>query len=365
MSDTPFSILNEDGSCASEYRNIISDDDLMHLIKLILFNRNWDKRMIMLQRQGRLGFYMTSTGEETTIYGACHCLNDNDPVFLSYRELGCLFYRGVEPERILNQLIGNAKDNCKGRQMPIHFTFIEHAIPSVSSPVGTQLPHACGSAYASKYQNTDKVCLAFTGEGTTSEGDFHTALNFSGEFEVPAIFLIRNNGYAISTPETVQTRAKSLAIRGEGYGIPGIQIDGTDILAVVHTMNEAVDRARSQQGPTLIESMTYRIGAHSTADDPTAYRSDDEVQQWQQHDNLKRMIDHAKWRNLWTDEIIHDEEKKADQIINETISSCEGWPPPEVETLFEDVYESLPPHLEEQKSEYEQYLNWKREHEIP
>ncbi len=356
MTDQPFSLINEDGSCADEYRGLVPDEDLLAMLRMIIFNRMLDRRMLMLQRQGRLGFYMTSTGEEAVIVGSTYCLQPRDPVFLQYRELGALLWRGVSLDLILNQLIGNSRDLCKGRQMPIHYCFTEWDIPSVSSPVGTQLPHACGYAWGARYQNTGQVSLAFVGEGTTSTGAFHSALNFSGVFKVPAVFVIRNNGYAISTPESIQTAAESLAGRGAGYGIPGVQIDGNDLLAVVSTVRGAVEAARSGEGPALIEALTYRLGAHSTADDPSAYRTDDETQSWMKVDALVRLKRHATWRGIWTDDMEGEIQASAEQRISETIAACEKWPPPRVETLFEDVYDSIPEHLEEQKAEYLRYL---------
>lgn len=310
---------------------------------------------------------MTSTGEEATIIGSAYCLSDEDPIFLTYRELGSLLWRGVPLHLILNQLIGNNQDLCHGRQMPIHFCFREWNIPSVSSPVGTQLPHACGYAYAARIKQTGQVALAFLGEGTASQGDFHTAVNFSGVFNAPAVFVIRNNGYAISTPESVQTAAQNLAVRAEGYGIPGVQIDGNDLLAVVCAVGQAVERARSGGGPTLIEAQTYRMGAHSTADDPSAYRSDEEEERWQQLDPELRLQRHAQWRGLWDEERAAQTRAKWEERITALVKECEPWPPPPLETLFEDVTCERSPQLEEQRAAYLRFWNSQsgETHEVP
>jgi 2-oxoisovalerate dehydrogenase E1 component alpha subunit len=319
MNEAPRSILNEDGSCAKEYRDLVSDDDLLEVIQTIILNRVMDRRLMILQRQGRLGFYMTSTGEEVVIIGTAYALRETDPIFLTYRELGALLWRKVPLEAIMNQLIGNVQDINLGRQMPIHYCYREYHIPSVSAPVGTQLPHATGFGYAARIRQTDQVALAFLGEGTASQGDFHTALNFSGVLNAQTIFLIRNNGYAISTPESVQTRAHSLAIRAEGYGIAGMRIDGNDLLMVVQAVREAAERARNGGGPTLIEALTYRMGAHSSSDDPTRYRPEVEMKQWETVDALARLRLHAKWRDVWTEpmekEAWSDAEKAATQMI--------------------------------------------------
>jgi TPP-dependent pyruvate/acetoin dehydrogenase alpha subunit len=365
--EIPFAILGEDGSCPEAWVELIDDARLVRALEEMVLNRVLDRRCLMLQRQGRLGFYMTSSGEEATTIGAASCLRDDDPIFLTYREIGSLLWRGVPLEKLMNQLVGNSQDLSLGRQMPIHFCFREYAIPSVSSPVGTQLPHACGYAWAARFRGTGQVALAFLGEGTASQGDFHTALNFSGVFAAPAVFVIRNNGYAISTPESVQTAAKSLARRADGYGLPGWQIDGNDFLAVVHAVTRAVTRARDGGGPTLIEALTYRMGAHSTADDPSAYRSEEEAARWQALDPLPRLARHARWRGLWSEEQEKEVWGRCDKRISELIAECEAWPPPALETLFEDVLQEPTPQLAAQRDAYLRFLRTRRvaSHDVP
>lgn len=367
MSDLPFAILNEDGSCAQEYRELIDDSELLRVLDRMALNRAIDRRFLALQRQGRLGFYMTSTGEEATTIGAAYCLRDADPIFLTYRELGSLLWRGIPLELLLHQLIGNSQDLCKGRQMPVHYCYRGWNIPSVSSPVGTQLPHACGFAYAARLRGTGQVALAFLGEGTASQGDFHTALNFSGVFRVPAVFVIRNNGYAISTPESLQTAAESLAARAEGYGLPGARVDGNDFLAVINAVGQAVERARSGGGPTLIEALTYRMGAHSTADDPSAYRSEEEARRWQELDPQLRLRRHARFRGIWSDELERDTEARFEERISRLVAECEPFPPPPLESLFEDVTREPSPQLEEQRAAYLRYWHAReaRAHDVP
>ncbi len=353
----PFAIINEDGSCASEYLSVVSDQELRYLIEITLYNRLFDQRMILLQRQGRLGFYLTSTGEESTIVGSAFCLKSNDPIFLSYRELGALLIRGVPKEQILDQLFGNEDDLSKGRQMPVHYAFKEFDIPSISSPVATQLPHACGFAYAAKQKKTGQIALAYTGEGSISEGDFHMALNFSGAFKVPAVFLIRNNGYAISTPESVQTAAETLASRGIGYGVPGVQVDGNDILAVIKIVREAVERARNGLGPSLIESLTYRLGAHSSSDDPSGYRTKEEEAAWAKQDNLQRLQKHGVWRGVWSEEAAEEKTKEYEEEISALIKKAEAKPMPPLDSLFNEVYQNISPILQKQKDEYNRFLH--------
>jgi len=349
-------MLNLDGSCAEEFQSLIPDCDLLAILRVILLNRVMDRRLMTLQRQGRLGFYMTSTGEEAVTVGSAYALREDDPIFLTYRELGSILWRKVPLNAIMNQFIGNVEDGCKGRQMPLHYCFRTYHIPSVSSPVGTQLPHACGFGYAARILQTDQVALAFCGEGAASEGDFHTALNFSGVFNTQTVFMLRNNGYAISTPESAQTKARSLASRAEGYGIPGLRIDGTDLLMVVQAVKEAAERARGGGGPTLIEALTYRMGAHSSSDDPARYRPDEEVRQWEELDPLARVRLHAKWRGIWTDGLEEEARAEAERAVTQMISDCERLPPPPVESLFDDVYERMPVLLRTQKEEYLRFL---------
>lgn len=358
--DEIFAVLNEDGSCDEAYRNLIDDDGVLALLDVMILNRVVDRRFLSLQRQGRLGFYMTSTGEEATTVGSAWCLCSEDPIFLSYRELGSVLWRGVPLEVILNQFIGNNQDLNRGRQMPIHHSYREWNIPSVSSPVGTQLPHACGFAYAARLRGTRQVALAFLGEGAASEGDFHAAVNFSGVFNVPAVYVIRNNGYAISTPESVQTAARGLAPRGEGYGVPGTQIDGNDVLAVIKVVGEAVARARRGDGPSLIEALTYRIGPHSTADDPSAYRSEEELERWRQLDPLARLAAHGRWRGIWNEDREARTWAKQEEHVTRVIAACERWPPPPLESLFQDVTAAPTPQLAEQCDAYLRYWRARR-----
>ena len=356
MSNQPECVIQPDGSFCDSYKGVLGDDSLRHIVEVMIFNRVFEKRMLLLQRQGRIGFSLTSTGEEGIIIGATHCLKFDDPIFLSYRELGSLLYRGVPLKRIVNQFYGNSRDYCKGRQMPVHYCFKDYHIPSVSSPVGTQLLHACGMGYASKLQGHDTVALAFLGEGTASSNDFHSALNFSGVLQSKVVFIIRNNGYAISTPESVQTKADNLACRATGYGIEGIQINGNDILQVVKTVQYAVDKARQGDGPTLIEAMTYRLGAHSSSDDPSCYRDKSEEAAWEKIDVFKRTLQLAHYQIGFSKKDLSVLEKKADEKMSELILECEQYPEPKIDSLFDEVYDHIPLHLQAQKDQYLDFL---------
>src|SRR5690349_20864846 len=301
-----------------------------------------DDRMMKLQRQGRLGFAMSSLGEEATHFGAAYTLRDSDWIFPSYREPGVFFWRGYTLKDYVNQLHGNAEDPIKGRQMPVHHSAKWLNIVSISSPVGTQIPQAAGLAMAARISKKDDCAVAFFGEGTASTGQFHVGLNFAGVFKAPCIFFCRNNGWAISTPGSKQTAAKSIAIKALAYGMPGIRVDGNDLLAVIAVMQDAVARARAGEGPTLIEGVTYRRGGHSSSDDPNVYRDPAEVTQWESNDPLERWRRYLVKRGLWT-QAIHDQyAKEITEEFTEALKHAEAQPAPQLDTIFDEVFEEMP-----------------------
>jgi pyruvate dehydrogenase E1 component alpha subunit len=232
---------------------------------------------------------MTATGEEAAIVGAAHALEPDDWVFPAYREVGAAFHRGYPLATFACQLFGNSEDPVLGRQMPIHHSVRRLNFVSISSPVATQIPHAVGVAWAAKLQKKRDVALAFFGEGGTSTPIFHVSCNFAAVYKAPAILLCRNNGWAISVPRSVQTASPTFAQKAIAYGMPGVLVDGNDILAVIHVVREAAARGRRGDGPTLIEARTYRRGAHSSSDDPSVYRDPAEPKEWERHDPLDRL----------------------------------------------------------------------------
>jgi 2-oxoisovalerate dehydrogenase E1 component alpha subunit len=350
--DEPFSILADDGTIKPGTRAPeITDEAALKLYRGMLQVRLVDDRMMKLQRQGRLGFAMSSLGEEATHFGAAYALRDSDWIFPSYREPGVFFWRGYTLKDYVNQLHGNVEDPIKGRQMPVHHSANWLNIVSISSPVGTQIPQAAGLAMAARISKKDDCALAFFGEGTASTGQFHVGLNFAGVFKAPCIFFCRNNGWAISTPGSKQTAAKSIAIKALAYGMPGIRVDGNDLLAVIAVMQDAVERARAGHGPTLIEAVTYRRGGHSSSDDPSVYRDPSEPKEWEAKDPLERWRRYLETRKLWTQEL-HDQYSQ--EITDELMAAVKRAGElgnPAVETMFDDVFSDLPPHLQEQKAE--------------
>jgi len=350
--DEPFSILADDGTIKPGTRAPeITDEAALKLYRGMLQVRLVDDRMMKLQRQGRLGFAMSSLGEEATHFGVAFALRDSDWIFPSYREPGVFFWRGYTLKEYVNQLHGNAEDPIKGRQMPVHHSANWLNIVSISSPVGTQIPQATGMAMAARISKRDDVALVYFGEGATSTGQFHVGMNFAGVYKSPCIFFCRNNGWAISTPGSKQTAAKSVAIKALAYGMPGIRVDGNDLLAVIAVMQDAVERARAGQGPTLIEAVTYRRGGHSSSDDPSVYRDPSEPKEWEAKDPLERWRRYLETRKLWTQEL-HDQYSQ--EITDELMAAVKRAGElgnPDVETMFDDVFSELPPHLQEQKAE--------------
>lgn len=241
-----------------------------------------DSVLYSAQRQGRITFWMTSYGEEAAVIGSAGALFDDDEVFAQYREIGVLLWRGVSIETIMNQVFGNMNDLGRGRQMPNHVGSAKHSFQTISSPLATQIPQAAGAAYALKRTpgREKNVAVCFFGEGAASEGDFHAGLNFAATLNSPVVWLVRNNGFAISTAAEEQYRGDGLAARGPGYGTLTIRVDGNDALAVRYAVREARRRAVEGSRPVLVELMTYRVGHHSTSDDSGSYRPKSSVDEW-------------------------------------------------------------------------------------
>ncbi|HEX3697078.1 MAG TPA: thiamine pyrophosphate-dependent dehydrogenase E1 component subunit alpha [Polyangia bacterium] len=348
-------VMDDDGRVIHPEREPkISGDDLRRLFRTVLLVRLLDERMLRLQRQGRLGFYLASTGEEATHIGAAFALRPSDWFYPAYREVGAALYRGYDLRTFMCQLFGNAEDPVRGRQMPVHHSIRKLNFVSISSPVATQIPHAVGTAWAAKLQKKDDVAVAFFGEGGTSTPIFHAALNFAGVFKTPAILVCRNNGWAISVPRSVQTVTPTFAQKAVAYGIPGVLVDGNDILAMIHVISEAAARGRRGEGATLVEARTYRRGAHSSSDDPSVYRDPAEPKEWEQRDPFDRLRKYMTARQ----EIDAGIEAKMRAEITDQISDALAYaesraPKPPLHSMFEDVYSDIPWHLREQAAELE------------
>jgi 2-oxoisovalerate dehydrogenase E1 component alpha subunit len=352
-------VLREDGTLRSKVEPRIPPEDLRRLYGAMVLCRMLEARMMKLQRQGRIGFFMTATGEEAAILGSAHALEKTDWILPCYREYAAALYRGYPLKDFLCELLGNAADNTKGRQMPIHIAVRDVYFGSVSSPVGTQIPQAMGMAWAAKMRGDATVCLAYFGDGATSQGDFHVACNFAGVYKVPALFFCRNNGWAISTPTAVQTASETLAQKAVAYGIEGVRVDGNDLLAVVEVTRRAAERARRGLGATLIEAVTYRRGAHSSSDDPSVYRDEAEPRAWEAKDPMARLRTYLERKKLWSEKDEKRTEREAQADVQRALEEAEAIPPPRPHTLFEDVFADLPWHLREQRDELLSYLDSK------
>jgi pyruvate dehydrogenase E1 component subunit alpha len=332
------SILDSDGNLDTALEPKLADTELRSLYRSMLLARRLDERMVRLQRQGRIGTFAPTKGQEAAQVGSVFSLRPTDWMVPSFRETAAMIWRGWPIEKLLLFFAGHLEG---GQPAPD-----QRDLP-ITIPVATQLPHAVGLAYAAQYRGDDVVVMAYFGDGATSEGDFHEALNFAGVWHVPVVFVCQNNQWAISVPLKKQTHSRTIAQKALAYGLPGIQVDGNDVLAVYAVAREAVERARAGEGPTLIECVTYRLGVHTTADDPTKYRSEAEVAMWEQKDPLTRYRAYLEKRNLLEEGL----EQQVDEEIAEAIRRFEATPPPDPLTMFDHVYAELPPDLQAQRDE--------------
>ena len=348
--DDVLRVMRDDGSLDPALDPKLGDDLVVSLYRHMVLTRVLDERLVTLQRQGRVGFHIGSYGEEAAVLGSAAAVRDQDWLFPCYREFGAALWRGMTLESYANNMFGNAKDPAKGRQMPDHYTCRAAKFGSVSSPIGTQITQAVGFAWAAKIKKDDLVTVAYFGEGATSSSEFHNGMNFGGVFKTPTVFFCRNNGWAISVPAEKQTASASFAAKGVAYGIPGVRCEGNDLFAVFRATRDAVARAASGLGPTLIEAMTYRLSGHSTSDDPKAYRKEDVVEQWKKKDPLLRLRKHLEGKSLWNASKQTDLEAKLDTEIKALIADAEKVALPPLESMFEDVYKEMPWHLREQQA---------------
>jgi pyruvate dehydrogenase E1 component alpha subunit len=344
-------VQKEDGTLDPANDPRMGDDLALTLYRHMVLVRILDERLVMLQRQGRIGFHVGCYGEEAAIVGSVAAMRPKDWVFPCYREFGAALWRGMSLTTYANNMFGNAKDAARGRQMPDHYTSREFHFGSVSSPVGTQITQAVGFGWAAKLKKDDLATLVYFGDGATSSGEFHSGMNFAGVFRTPTVFFCRNNGWAISVPSERQTASATYADKGVAYGVPSVRCDGNDVFAVFKVTRDAVVRAASGQGATLIEALTYRLAGHSTSDDPKAYREDSVLEAWKKKDPLARLRSYVTLRCAWSDTQQSALEAQIDLEIRDVIAEAEKVPPPSLESMVEDVYASPPWHLLEQRQE--------------
>jgi TPP-dependent pyruvate/acetoin dehydrogenase alpha subunit len=353
-------ILDEDGKAdPAELSRLpaLQPERLMAIYQAMVRIRTVDERLMAMQRQGRIGFYAEARGQEAAVIGSVAAMEPDDFVVPAHRELGGALYRGLPLRAFIAQLFGNANDIAKGRQMPVHpgTPRALNFLPP-SSCVATQLPQATGIAWAAKLMKKKTVVLGYLGEGATSAEDFHTGMNFAAVYRTPAVFLCQNNQWAISTPASAQTASETFAVKALAYGMPGVRVDGNDVLAVHAATREAVDRARRGEGPTLIEAVTYRLGAHSSSDDPSRYR-EDRSDEWTRRDPITRFKAWLSSRKILDDAQDAALREATEAEIREAVAAEEGAPPPSIDTLIEDVFAEPTAALREQLADLKRVRN--------
>jgi len=341
-------ILDQDGKIVdSSLEPMIPEELLMKMFKTMVLGRIADIKALQYQRQGRMLTYAPNRGQEAAQIGAMAPLEPQDWLVPAFRELNAMLFKGVTLEQFYLYWYGNeagSKFDDGVKVLPI------------SIPIASQLNHGAGLAMASKKLKKNEVVVAYVGDGGTSHGEFHDGLNFSAVFEAPLIIIIQNNQWAISTPRAKQTKSETLAQKAIAYGIPGIQVDGNDILAMYAVVKEAAERARSGKGPTLIEAVTYRLGPHTTSDDPTIYRTEKEVQMWEARDPLIRFKKYMIDKKLWSEEEDEKLQTEMTEFVNATFKKVEESGLVPLEDIFSYQYDTWTPQMKDQYASYLAYL---------
>ncbi len=341
-------ILDEKGTVDRKLEPDLSQDQLLALYRGMVTAREADQRMLRLQRQGRLGTFSPSTGQEAAACGPMLALRPRDWLVPAFRELGALLMRGVPFERVLRFWGGWEEGNV--------FPGVERTLP-IAVIVGSQIPHAAGLGYALRYRGeSDSAVLTFFGDGATSEGDFLEGINMAAVWKAPVVFICQNNQWAISTPLSRQTASQTIAQKGIAFGIPVLQVDGNDALAMYKAAKDALDRARAGEGPTFIEALTYRLMMHTTADDPKKYRDEKEVQEWEKKDPLVRFRKYLESKNLWNDEMEKDLVAEARASIDEQVTTYEKPVTAKRDLMFDHVYGTTHEQVEEERREFHENL---------
>ena len=357
--DLAFSIirvLNREGEALGPWANSLTTEELSQGLRHMMTLRAFDARMQMAQRQGKTSFYMQHMGEEAVSCAFRRALEPGDMNFPTYRQAGLLIADGYPMVDMMNQVFSNDADPVKGRQLPVFYSSKEHGFFSISGNLGTQYIQAVGWAMASAISRDTRIAVGWIGDGSTAESDFHAALVFASTYRAPVVLNIVNNQWAISTFQGIaRGGAGTFAARGLGFGIPALRVDGNDYLAVHAVAKWAVERARRGLGPSLIEHVTYRVGAHSTSDDPSAYRPKTESDAWPLGDPVIRLRNHLIRLGVWSEE----RHRQMEAEIMETVivaqkeaekhGTLHSGGKPSVRDMFEDVYAEMPPHLRRQR----------------
>ncbi|MBS3114155.1 pyruvate dehydrogenase (acetyl-transferring) E1 component subunit alpha [Candidatus Woesearchaeota archaeon] len=335
-------VLDENGNCDESLMPKLSDSDIKKIYETLVLIRVFDQKAFNMQRQGRLGTYIQFKGQEACQVGSAFALQDNDFIFPMYRNSGLLIARKQPIVQVL-QYWGGDERGLKSPQNVNNFP--------IAIPVSTQIPHAVGAGFAAKLRGTKQVSAVYFGEGATSKGDFHEAMNFAGVFNVPVVFICENNQYAISVPRKKQTHAETIAQKAIAYGFDGLQVDGMDVFAVYKATKDAVDKARAGKGPTLIECFAYRMCDHSTSDDASRYRPKEEFEQWTKKDPIERLEKYMRSKKLLDDAYKDKILKQSQNIIEKAVTEFEKLPAPEPKDIFKYVFAEM---TQQQKEEMEE-----------
>ncbi|MEF8780137.1 MAG: pyruvate dehydrogenase (acetyl-transferring) E1 component subunit alpha [Haloferacaceae archaeon] len=343
-----YRVLDEDGAVVGDVPDL-TEEELVGIYRYMKLSRHFDERAVSLQRQGRMGTYPPLSGQEAAQVGSAYALAEDDWIVPSYREHGAAVVRGVPLEKTLLYWMGHEAGN--------HVPEDANVFP-VAVPIASQIPHATGAAWASKLRGEDdRAFLCYFGDGATSEGDFHEGLNFAGVFDTPNVFFCNNNQWAISVPRERQTASGTLAQKATAYGFEGVQVDGMDPLAVYRATREAVEKAKDpdegQPRPTMIEAIQYRFGAHTTADDPSVYRTEEEVERWRQKDPIPRLETYLRDRGLLDDDRIAEIQESVETQVADAIDAAESTARPTPDEMFENAYAEVPARLRDQYERFE------------
>ncbi|GIU92493.1 MAG: pyruvate dehydrogenase (acetyl-transferring) E1 component subunit alpha [Acidimicrobiia bacterium] len=321
-------------------------DLCVRLYRAMVVARSYDRKCVALQKQGRLATYAPFEGQEAAQIGSAAALEPDDWMVATYRDAAAMWAQGYPMELLVAGRTGDER----GGSPPDHVNVLP---PSIT--VGGHMVHAVGLAWAERLQGSSRIAITYFGDGATSEGDFHEALNFAGVYGVGCVFFCQNNGWAISMPRSAQTASETIAQKAIAYGMPGVQVDGNDLFAVYEVTRQAVERARAGEGPTLIEAVTYRLGPHTTSDDPGRYRDAGEVEEWRRRDPLERVRIFLSERGRWDPEWQAEVEEKAAREVERAVELAESLPPPAPGDVFGGMFESPPRHLREQQATLELY----------
>ncbi|MEM2237433.1 MAG: thiamine pyrophosphate-dependent dehydrogenase E1 component subunit alpha [Candidatus Caldarchaeum sp.] len=343
-----FQVISPEGEEVSDIR--IGHSLLLSMYRDMVMARILDAWLMRLQRMGLVGLHAPSEGEEAACVGTAYALEDEDWVFPLYRELPTYIARKVPIQEILNRHLQNSRDRLKGRDIAIYGDVRYNIVPA-PVPVSLHTSSAVGFALAFRMKGERRVVMNYFGEGATSKGDLHEALNFAGVFKAPIVFVCVNNQYAISLPVTRQTAAPTIADKAVAYGFEGVRVDGNDVVACYLAAENAVEKARKGLGPTLLETVTYRLGPHTTADDPSRYRDKDEVEKWRAKDPIKRLKKFLVDRGMWSESDDRSLWAEYEETVRKTVDECIKVPQLPYTVIFEDVYASEPWHLAEERNE--------------